>query len=79
MSCHFLLQGTFPLRDQTRVSSVTGRFFTTEPLGKPPYIKLPSLKLSASVAAGGSLERASDFGPQTLPSPQLYLAEGWQV
>ena len=32
---HFLLQGIFWPKDQTQVSSFAGRFFTTEPPGKP--------------------------------------------
>ena len=39
VGCHALLQGIFSTRDQTQVSCVsciTGRFFITEPPGKPP-------------------------------------------
>ena len=32
---HFLLQGIFQARDQTHISCIAGRCFTTEPLGKP--------------------------------------------
>ena len=35
LGCHFLLQGSSHLRDQTCVSSLAGGFFTTEPPGKP--------------------------------------------
>ena len=35
MGLHFLLQGSFPPRDQTQISCITGRFFTALPLGKP--------------------------------------------
>ena len=35
VGCHALLQGIFPTRDQTQVSCIAGRFFTTEPPGKP--------------------------------------------
>ena len=38
LGCHFLLQGSSHLRDQTCVSSLAGGFFTTEPPGKPPYM-----------------------------------------
>ena len=33
--CHFLLQGIFSISDRTHVSCLAGRFFTTEPPGKP--------------------------------------------
>jgi len=38
VSCHFLLQGTFPTQRSTHISCVSfigGEFFTTEPPGKP--------------------------------------------
>ena len=36
-NCHFLLQGIFLTRDQTHISCIAGRFFTTEPPpGKAP-------------------------------------------
>ena len=31
MGCRFLLQGVFPAQDQTHVSCIAVRFFTTEP------------------------------------------------
>ena len=38
VNCHFLLQGTFPTQRSTHISCVSfigGKFFTTEPPGKP--------------------------------------------
>ena len=41
---HFLLQGIFSTQGSKphllQVSCIAGRFFTTEPLGKPPYIRM---------------------------------------
>ena len=34
-------RGSFQLRDQTRVSCIADRFFTTEPPGKPPLMRHP--------------------------------------
>ena len=42
VGCHFLLQGSSPPRDRTHVSAapaLAGRFFTTEPSGKPEMDK----------------------------------------
>ena len=35
--CHLLLQGIFPAQGLTCTSCIAGRFFTTEPPGKPLY------------------------------------------
>ena len=35
VGCHALLQGVFPTRDQTGISCIGGRFFTTSATGKP--------------------------------------------
>ena len=35
VGCYDLVQVIFPAQDQTRVSCTAGRFFTTEPPGKP--------------------------------------------
>ena len=38
--CHALLQGIFPTQGPTCISCLAGRFFTTEPLGRPKdYMK----------------------------------------
>ena len=47
VDCHFLLQGTSWPRDQTCVSCIAGRFFTTESPGKPK-MPLGWLKWSSS-------------------------------
>ena len=36
-------RGSFPPRDQTRVSCLTGKFFTTEPPGNPKLVGYRSL------------------------------------
>ena len=36
--CHAFLRGSSQPRNQTHVSCIVGRFFTTEPLGKPVYM-----------------------------------------
>ena len=38
LGCHFLLQGIFPTQGLNLVSFLAGRFFTTEPPGKPVKI-----------------------------------------
>ena len=51
-SGHFLLQGIFLTQEQTNISCVSciaGRFFTTEPSGKP--IKLGLQKLNMTIIA----------------------------
>ena len=45
VGCHFLLQGSSPPRDRTRVSCTAGGVSTTEPLGSPLNSE-ESLKLS---------------------------------
>ena len=47
VNCYFLLQGSSWPRDQTRVSCIAGRIFTTEPPGKPK-MPLGWLKWSSS-------------------------------
>ena len=37
MGCHFLLQGIFPTQGSNLTSTLAGRFFTTEPPGKPDH------------------------------------------
>ena len=47
VGCHFLLQGLFPGMEPVSLASpaLVGRFFTTEPLGKPPTVLLQSKQL----------------------------------
>ena len=43
--CHALLQGIFPTQDWTHVSHVVGRFFLSEPPGKPKKMRVGNLSL----------------------------------
>ena len=47
VGCHFLLQGLFPGMEPVSLASpaLARRFFTTEPLGKPPTVLLQSKQL----------------------------------
>ena len=54
-------RGSSPLRDGTRVSCIAGRFFTTEPLRKPPLSleavsKKPFILLSLANAPGARFQ-----------------------
>ena len=52
VGCHFLLQGSSQPRDWTCISCVVGRFFTTEPSGKPfPRIVSPKPSYSPLLAS----------------------------
>ena len=62
VGCHFLLQGIFPTWAWTCISGWAGRFFTTEPPGKPTGL--------TSAMAGNP--RQADVMPQDLPA--LYQA-----
>ena len=46
VDCHFLLQGIFPTQgSKPCLLALAGKFFTTEPPGKPPHRCLEMLKL----------------------------------
>ena len=51
MGGHFLLQGIFLTQGWTHASCIAGRFFTSEPLGKP-LIPWPGIKPMSSVLEG---------------------------
>ena len=56
VGCHFLLQGIFSPRNQTRVSCIfciAGRFFTTEPPGMPMVTSGKRDRGRANIGAGG--------------------------
>ena len=71
----------FPLPgDQTQVSRITGRFFTTEPPGKPKNTGVGSLSLSRGTSdpgiKPGSLALQADSLPAELPrKPLCHLEE----
>ena len=48
-------RGIFPPRDQTRVSCTAGRFFTTEPTGKPTFHSLSQCIFNSCIKSDHNL------------------------
>ena len=76
VGCHFLLQITFPTRDQTLICCVAGGFFTTEPPGKPsrfhqPLTNLPTWQGPPPAPLQGALGGSLTSHAQRLDAPML--------
>ena len=73
-----IFRGSSRPRNQTRISCgscIAGRFFTTEPLGKPPLTSSPAI--SPSHPGGAAVQKGwccSSFWPQT-PQPVVVEVE----
>ena len=79
VGCHALLQGIFPTRDQTQVSCIVDRFFTTSHLGNPRIWKWVAYPFSRGSSQSRNQTRVSCIAGRFFTSWATREALSWAL